>query len=242
MKIKCLLVDDEPPANDLIASYIDRMDDLEIVGKCNNAIEAFNYLQKTKVDILFLDIQMPKMTGLDLIRSLQERPRIVITTAYREFAADGFDLDVLDYLVKPVSFDRFLKAIAKYNQQNILRQVEVAEKTPDAFEKAYMYFKVNKDVKKVFLKDIIYIESVKDYVKIVTTGRALITYQRLSYMEEKLPENKFLRIHKSYIIASDKITSYNNDMVQIDQYSLPLGRSYKQSFLKFIANADLLHP
>lgn len=239
MKIKCLLVDDEPPANDLIASYIERMDDLEIVGQCNNAIDAFGILQKSKVDILFLDIQMPKMTGLDLIKALQERPRIVITTAYREFAADGFDLDVLDYLVKPVSFDRFLKAIAKYNQQNLLRNAEATEKAPDAFEKAYMYFKVNKDVKKVFLNEIIYIESVKDYVKIVTTGKPIVTYQRLSYMEEKLPENKFLRIHKSFIIASDKIISYNNDMIMIDQYSLPLGRSYKQSFLKFIANTDL---
>lgn len=239
MKIKCLLVDDEPPAIDLIASYIDRMDDLEIAGKCNNAIDAFAILQKSKVDLLFLDIQMPKMTGLDLIRSLQDRPRIVLTTAYREFAADGFDLDVLDYLVKPISFDRFLKAIAKYNQQTMFRQGEVAEKTPDAFEKAYMYFKVNKDVKKIFLKDIIYIESIKDYVKIVTTDKAVITYQRLSYMEEKLPENKFLRIHKSYIIASDKIAGYNNDVITIDQYSLPLGRSYKQSFLKFIANTDI---
>lgn len=234
MKIKCLLVDDEPPAVDLITSYIERVDDLEIVGRCNNAIEAFGFLQKTKVDLLLLDIQMPKMTGLDLIRSLHDRPKIIVITAYREFAADGFDLDVLDYIVKPVSFDRFLKAIAKYNQYTLLRQTEAPEQAPDAFEKAYMYFKVNKQMKKVFLKDIIYIESIRDYVKIVTTDKPVITYQRLSYMEEKLPENKFLRIHKSYIIAIDRISGYNNDLINIEGYELPLGRSYKQGFLKVV--------
>jgi DNA-binding LytR/AlgR family response regulator len=234
MKIKCLLVDDEPPAVDLITTYIERVGDLEIVGKCNNAIEAFGFLQKTKVDLLLLDIQMPKMTGLDLIRALHDRPKIIVITAYREFAADGFDLDVLDYIVKPVSFERFLKAIAKYNQYTLLRQAETPEQAPDAFEKAYMYFKVNKQVKKVFLKDIIYIESIKDYVKIVTTDKPLITYQRLGYMEEKLPENKFLRIHKSYIIAIDKIAGYNNDLINVDGFELPLGRSYKQGFLKVV--------
>ncbi|WP_276485053.1 LytR/AlgR family response regulator transcription factor [Paraflavitalea pollutisoli] len=234
MKIKCLLVDDEPPAVDLMSAYIERVGDLEIVARCNNAIEAFGWLQKTKIDLLFLDIQMPKMTGLDLIRALHDRPRIIITTAYREFAADGFDLDVLDYLVKPVSFERFLKAIAKYNQYNLLRQADTPEKAVDAFEQAYMYFKVNKQVKKVYLKDIVYIESIKDYVKIVTTDKALITYQRLSYMEEKLPENKFLRIHKSYIIAIDRISGYNNDLIHIEGQELPLGRSYKQGFLKVV--------
>ncbi len=234
MKIKCLLVDDEPPAVDLMTTYMERVDDLEIVGRCSNAIEAFGFLQKTKVDLLFLDIQMPKMTGLDLIRSLHDRPRIIVITAYREFAADGFDLDVLDYIVKPVSFERFLKAIAKYNQYTQIRQIEAPEQAPDAFEKAYMYFKVNKQVKKVFLKDIIYIESIKDYVKIVTTDKPVVTYQRLSYMEEKLPENKFLRIHKSYIIAIDRISGYNNDLINIEGYELPLGRSYKQGFLKVV--------
>ncbi|WEK37760.1 MAG: LytTR family DNA-binding domain-containing protein [Candidatus Pseudobacter hemicellulosilyticus] len=240
MKIKCLLVDDEPPAIDLIAAYIDRMDDLEVAGRCSNAIDAFGFLQKNRIDLLFLDINMPRMSGLDLIRSLQDRPRIVLTTAYREFAADGFDLDVLDYLVKPISFDRFLKAIAKFNQLHSFRQTEVPEQLPDGFDKAYMYFKVNKEVKKIFLRDILYIESIKDYVKIVTADKALITYQRLSYMEEKLPEHKFLRVHKSFIVSADRIAGYNNDVIRVGEHSLPLGRSYKQSFLKFIAHTASL--
>jgi len=232
VKIQCLIVDDEPPARELLVSYIDRMDDLEVRGQCSNALDAFAFIQKHPIHILFLDIQMPRMNGLELIKSLQERPRIILTTAYREFAVEGFELDVLDYLVKPISFERFLKSISKFHQQNVLKQPAVNTPKEEAFEKAYMYFKVNKDLVKIFLHEIIYIESIKDYVKIITPGRSIITYQRIGYMEEKLPENKFVRIHKSYIVAVDKIISYNNEEVKVQSFSLPIGRNYKQQFLK----------
>jgi DNA-binding LytR/AlgR family response regulator len=235
VKIQCLIVDDEPPARELMVSYIEKMDDLEICGQCSNALEAFAFLQRNPVNILFLDIQMPRMNGLELVKSLQQRPRIILTTAYREFAVEGFELDVLDYLVKPISFERFLKSISKYHQYNILNQPAASENNEEPFEKAYMYFKVNKDLVKIFLKEIIYIESIKDYVKIITPGRSVITYQRIGYMEEKLPENKFVRIHKSYIIAVDKIVSYNNEEVNVQSFSLPIGRNYKQQFLKQVA-------
>jgi DNA-binding LytR/AlgR family response regulator len=234
VKIQCLIVDDEPPARELLVSYIEKMDDLEIRGQCSNALEAFAFIQKNPVNIMFLDIQMPRMNGLELIKSLQERPRIILTTAYREYAVEGFELDVLDYLVKPISFERFLKSISKYHQYNNLKQPAASENNDEAFEKAYMYFKVNKDLVKIFLKEIIYIESIKDYVKIVTVGRSVITYQRIGYMEEKLPENKFVRIHKSYIISVDKIISYNNEEVNVQSFSLPIGRNYKQQFLKTV--------
>lgn len=234
MKIQCLIVDDEPPARELLTSYIEKMDDLEICGQCGNALEAFAFIQKNPVNILFLDIQMPRMNGLELIKSLQERPRIILTTAYREFAVEGFELDVLDYLVKPISFERFLKSISKYHQYNILKQPAVNENNEEAYDKAYMYFKVNKDLVKIFLKEIIYIESIKDYVKIVTPLKSFITYQRIGYMEEKLPENRFVRIHKSYIISVDKIVSYNNEEVNVQSFSLPIGRNYKQQFLKSV--------
>ena len=234
MKIQCLIVDDEPPARELLTSYIEKMDDLEILGQCSNALEAFAFIQKHPVNILFLDIQMPRMNGLELIKSLQDRPRIILTTAYREFAVEGFELDVLDYLVKPISFERFLKSISKYHQYNVLKQAPASENNEEAFEKAYMYFKVNKDLVKIFLKEIIYIESIKDYVKIVTAGRSIITYQRIGYMEEKLPENRFVRIHKSYIVSVDKIVSYNNEAVHVQSFSLPIGRNYKQQFLKSV--------
>jgi DNA-binding LytR/AlgR family response regulator len=234
MKVQCLIIDDEPPARELLASYVNRIDDFEIKGICSNALEAFGFLQKNHVDILFLDIQMPRMSGLELIRSLPERPAIVFTTAFREYGADGFELDVLDYLVKPITFDRFLKAIAKFNQQTLLKKNYEQANTHDAFEKAYMYFKVNRDLAKIFLKDIIYIESIKDYVKIITENRSIITYQRISFMEEKLPEHKFLRIHKSYIVALDKITGFSNDCVTAGSFSLPVGRSYKQKFMQYL--------
>jgi DNA-binding LytR/AlgR family response regulator len=237
VKIQCLIVDDEPPARELLVSYIEKMDDLEIRGQCSNALEAFAFLQRNPVNLLFLDIQMPRMNGLELIKSLQQRPRIILTTAYREFAVEGFELDVLDYLVKPISFERFLKSISKYHQYNILNQPASTENNEEPFEKAYMYFKVNKDLVKIFLKEIVYIESIKDYVKIVTPGRSIITYQRIGFMEEKLPENKFVRIHKSYIISVDKIVSYNNEEVNVQSFSLPIGRNYKQQFLKLVAVA-----
>jgi DNA-binding LytR/AlgR family response regulator len=234
MKVKCLIIDDEPPARELLAAYIQRIEDYEIKGICSNALEAFSFLQKNHVDILFLDIQMPRMSGLELIRSLPEKPAVVFTTAYREYGADGFELDVLDYLVKPFTFDRFLKAIAKFNQQVQFKKNFDQATGHNAFDKAYMYFKVNRDLVKIYLKDIVYIESIRDYVKIITDNRSIITYQRISFMEEKLPEHKFLRIHKSYIVALDKITGFSNDCVSAGTFSLPVGRSYKPKFMQYI--------
>lgn len=234
MKIQCLVADDEQPARELLGSYIEKMDDLELKGSCKNALETFSFLQKNKIDILFLDIQMPRMTGLELIRSLHERPSIIITTAYREYAVEGFELDVLDYLVKPISFDRFLKSLAKFNQFNYMRQTADPVQSEDAFGKAYLYFKVNKDLVKIFLRDILFIESNKDYVKIVTSQQSILTYQRIGYLEEKLPESRFLRIHKSYIVALDKIKSCTADSVSINNQHIPVGRNYRQNFQKHL--------
>jgi DNA-binding LytR/AlgR family response regulator len=241
MKIQCLLAEDEPLARELIISYIERIDDLELKGVFNNALDAFNFLQKNKVDLAFLDIQMPKMSGLELIKSLQVKPKIIITTAYREFAVEGFELDVLDYLVKPIVFERFLKSIAKYNQFFLKeRTVENPADSESAFNKTYMYFKVNKGLVKVFLKDIFFIESIKDYIKIITNEKHIITYQRIGYMEEKLPEDRFIRVHKSFIVAKEKITRYGSDLINIDKYEIPIGRNYKQGFLKAIQTSNVI--
>lgn len=234
MKVRCLIVDDEVPATELMASYVTRIEDFEITGICNNALDAFTFLQKNPVDLVFLDIQMPRMSGLELVRSLPEKPSVIFTTAYREYGVDGFELDALDYLVKPITFDRFLKAIAKFNQQVLLKKGLDQTQENNAFDKAYMYFKVNRDLVKIFLKNIVYIESIRDYIKIITENQSIISYQRIGYMEEKLPENKFLRIHKSYIVSLDKINSFSNDCVNIRTYSLPVGRSYKQKFLQHV--------
>lgn len=227
--VKCLIVDDEPPARELLASYISRLDDLEIVQQCGNALEAFSCLQKNAIDLMFLDIQMPRMTGLELIKSLHHPPKIVLTTAFKEHASEGFDLDVLDYLVKPISFERFMRSVAKYHQY--APKAENIEPEENTYEQAYLFIKVNKEQVKVHFKDIRYIESLKDYIKISTRTNSYVTYNRLSYMEEVLPEKRFVRIHKSYIIAINELKSYGNGFVNMGDRELPVGRIYKHLFL-----------
>lgn len=230
MNVRCLIVDDEPPARELITSYVTRLEEFQISGQFENALQAFNFLQKNSVDLMFLDIQMPGMSGLELIKSLQQAPLIVLTTAFREYATDGFDLDVLDYLVKPVSFERFMKAVSKYHQYS--SRVPALETDHNIVDNAYIFIKVNKDQVKIFLKDILYIESIKDYLKIHTKSRTYITYLRLSYMQEKLPESCFARIHKSYIVSLKAIKSFRSDSIRIGDTALPIGRFYKKNFLE----------
>ncbi len=235
MKIKCLVVDDEPLAAELVATHINKTSDLELAGICHNAIDAAAFLQKETVDLLFLDINMPRMTGLELIKTLPEKPYIIITTAYREYAVEGYEFDVLDFLLKPIIYDRFLKGITKFHQRKLASLESVA--TPaDIYEHAYKYFKVNREMKKVFLKDILYIESLKDYVRIKTDKESLITYQRISYLEEKLPDDKFMRVHKSFIVAIDKIASLGSNIVKIREKEIPIGRNYKMNVLKLMAS------
>jgi DNA-binding LytR/AlgR family response regulator len=228
MKTRCLVVDDEPPARELLVSYISKLDDFEVVIQFNNALETFNYLQKNSVDLLFLDIAMPKMTGIELIKSLHHAPSVILTTAFREYASDGFDLDVLDYLVKPISFDRFMKAIGKYHHY---QPKPLNDQAHVAFDQAYFFLKVNREQVKVYFKNILYIECIKDYIKIVTPEKTYITYERLTHMEEKLPEGRFLRIHKSYIISVDNVKTFRNDMVKVGDLTLPVGRVYRRKFL-----------
>lgn len=233
MKIKCLVVDDEPLAAELVATHITKSPDLELVGKCQNASEALSILQRDTIDLLFLDIQMPRMTGWELLKNLPVKPYVIITTAYREHALEGYEFDVLDFLLKPITYERFMKAVGKFYQ----RKMVTADTTPsvsDSYEQAYKYFKVNREMKKVFLKDILYIESLKDYVRIKTDKESLITYQRISYLEEKLPEDKFIRVHKSFIVAVDKIASLGSNTVKVREKEIPVGRNYKMNVSKLV--------
>jgi len=226
---RCLVIDDELPARELIQAYLEVLPDFEVVNSIDNAIDGFVYLQSHPVDLLFLDIQMPRMTGLDLLKSLQKRPKVVLTTAFREFAADGFDLDVLDYLVKPISQERFLKTISKYLYFQEITQIGSSQKS--AIDEAYIFLKVDKEQKKVFLHEILYIEGLKDYIKVYTLKGMYVVYERLGYMEAKLPESKFVRVHKSFIVSLNKVSKHTNDVLNIDHYEIPLGRMYKQNFL-----------
>ena len=186
-KIKCLIVDDEPLALDVLENYIQALDYLELQAKCNNAIEGINFLQFDKTDLLFLDIQMPKLTGIDFLKTLQQPPKVILTTAYREYALLGYDLNVLDYLLKPISFERFVIAVNKYHAHKpheTLPSLITSVNTSNQDE-SFIYLKADKKMIKVYLKDICYIESLKDYVKVKTTDKQIITYQKISYLEEK---------------------------------------------------------
>ncbi|HEY0896798.1 MAG TPA: LytTR family DNA-binding domain-containing protein [Sphingobacteriaceae bacterium] len=223
-KVKCLIVDDEPPAIDLLKTYITSVSELDLAGSCANAVEALSFLKNKPVELLFLDVQMPQLLGTDFVRTLKNPPKIIFTTAYREFALEGFELDAVDYLLKPISFERFLKAVNKVLQTNLEGPAAAAEQSvkPDA----YIYFRTDRKMVKVFLDDILYVESLKDYIKVITNSRQIITKQAISVLEDMLPPDQFLRIHRSYLIAVKKIESFTADDIQIGSKELPIGRMY----------------
>jgi DNA-binding LytR/AlgR family response regulator len=231
MKLRCLLIDDEPPALNVLATYITTISGLEIAGQCRNAIEALNVLQQKTVDVIFLDIKMPHIIGTDFLKNLSHPPKVIFVTAYREFAVDGFELDAVDYLVKPVSFERFFKAITKLNRLMGRETVTITDnEAPKA--PSFIYLKVDRDMKKVFVNDIEYIESWKDYVKVfLAGGKYVLAKQSISAMENLLSEHKFIRVHRSYMVSLDKISGYNGMSIQLPGHEIPIGRLYKQGVM-----------
>jgi DNA-binding LytR/AlgR family response regulator len=228
--MNCIIVEDEPLARSLIESYVQRMDGLVLVKSCSNAMEAFSIMRQKHIDLMFLDIQMPQVTGLDLLKSLNEKPKVILTTAYREYAAEAYDLDVLDYLVKPISFERFLRAVSKIDQARSRPTEELPE--VKSFADVYIYLREGREMVKVFLKDILYIESLRDYVRVKTPKEQVITYQKISFLEKKLPEDKFVRIHRSFIVSVDKVSSIMFNSVKLGDIEIPVGRNYKQQAMK----------
>lgn len=239
MKYQALIVDDEPLAINVVVRYLEGFEDFEIVDTCQNALDAFNVLDKKPVDVIFLDINMPTMSGLDLIRNLKNPPLVVITTAFREYAIDSFDLEVIDYLVKPFSLDRFMNTIGRVKKRLAPTAAPVSEQaTSETNEPQHVFFKVDKRMVKVMLDDIIYIESLKDYVRIKTATESLINHNNLVSITEYLPEDKFIRIHRSFIIALDKVKAIEGNCVEIDGKLLPIGRNYQKTVKKLILNID----
>lgn len=234
--IRCVVIDDELPARELIALHLSNLDGFELLARFDNALDGFNFLQKNAVDLVFLDIQMPRVSGLELIRSLKVCPRIILTTAYREYAVEAFELDVMDYLIKPVTQERFMKAISRFNYYNnaLLERPEVS----NSFDTAYIFLKVGKGQTKIFLKDILYIEGLKDFIRVHTSQKVFIASERMSYMEEKLPENRFARVHKSFIVAIDKINVVQAEQVIIGDIIIPVGRVFKNEFMKKVLSAQ----
>ena len=220
-KWKCLIVDDEPPAIKVLKSYAETLEYLEIIGTCNNAFQAIDMLNNERADLLFLDINMPKLLGTQLLRTIKDPPKVIFTTAHKDYAVDAFELDAIDYLLKPVSFERFLKAVNK------CCQVNPAESDPVVNDPGFLYFRADRKMMKVFLDDITFIESFRDYIVIHRQDETTLKVKyAISSVESMLPPNLFLRIHRSYIVARKKVTAFTNYDVEIGKTELPIGGSY----------------
>ena len=226
-KIKCLLVDDEPTALDILQNHLSKIEMIEIVGRCKNATEAFNSISSNEVDLIFLDINMSGISGISFARSINRSIKIIFTTAYREYAIEGFDLHAVDYLLKPISYERLLDAVTNYREQHLQKQVLSQAGTKSDF----IFLKIDRKMHKIDFNKILWIESLRDYLKIETTEGTKITRETISGLEAKLP-NDFLRIHRSFIVALKRIDRYSTEEVIVNGKSLPISRSYKEDVLK----------
>ncbi|MEN2487375.1 LytTR family DNA-binding domain-containing protein [Flavobacterium sp. B11] len=225
MKIKCVLIDDEPLAIKVLQNYFTNFTDFEVVATFNNSLEALDFINSTPVDAVFLDINMPMMTGFELISLIENKTKVIITTAFREFAAESYDLDVLDYLVKPIPLPRFIKCINKITTEyNLKNNIKVETSKGDS----HIFIKVDKKMMKINIEEILFVEGMKEYIKVVTPDKTYITHKSLTSLSEELPADRFLRIHKSYVIALNKVKSIEGNRVQIQSYNIPIGRNYSK--------------
>lgn len=227
-KITTIIADDEVLARNVILNHVAKLDRLNVVAVCSDGLEVYNAIKHSHPDLVFLDIQMPQLTGIDLLRTLKKPPAVILTTAYSEFALEGYELNVIDYLLKPISFERLLKAVDKYetwiNPQYVPpRVIQPVEASPSD---GFIYVKSEKKMVRILLKDILYIEGLKDYVKIHTVEKQVITYQTLTFFEEKLPAGQFLRVHRSYIVALGGIGSFSALELTIGSRVIPIGSTY----------------
>lgn len=242
MIIQCIAVDDEPLALNILEEYIKKIPYLDLKMTFTSALECIDYLKQNKVDLLFLDIQMEELSGIQLLKVLKDRPEVIFTTAYNKYAIQGFDLDVTDYLLKPISFERFLIAVDKvYEKINLKKSPVVTshETSSKSGEKDFFFVKTEFRLQKVFLSDILYIEGMGDYVRIVTTKERIMTLQSFKKVESVLTEPRFVRVHRSYMIALDKITSVERNRIRIGDQLIPVGENYRKAFFAMLESNGL---
>jgi len=240
--INTIIVDDEPLALDILETYIEQIPELNLIARCENAIEARNILKSHQVDLIFLDIQMPGMTGIDFAKTLTDPPQIVFTTAFPNFALEGFELNAVDYLLKPVSFDRFKKAVQKCAEKLEVSQLKSNSESTE-LKQDYIFVKADKKLIKVKYSEILYIEGLKDYVIIRTEAGRVITLQTMKSLEDKMPADKFMRVHRSFIVNIDKITAINGNVVELIEKNeikqIPVGKNYRDELGKVIDDKRL---
>lgn len=231
--ITCLIIDDEPLALDILEDYISKLPFVKLSGRCLRASDAIEIMNNESVNLIFLDINMPDVNGIQWIKSLKSLPAVIFTTAHKEYALEGYDLDVLDYLLKPISYDRFLKAVMKANEYLTLS--EQKNNLSNNHQEEYIFVKADYKILKIFLTDILYIEGLKDYVKIYAgTQHPILTLQSLMHFENTLPPKEFIRVHKSYIISLKKIQSITKNIIIIGEKNIPIGDNYKEHFFNTI--------
>ena len=233
--IQCIIVDDEPVAREILENHLNKIEAVTVVATCKNAIEAFNQLNLNAIDLIFLDINMPEISGLSFAKSINTNIKVIFTTAYREYAVDGFNLQAVDYLLKPISFERLLQAVNKYLGENsseiIKNPVEIIQDKSD-----FIFVRADRKMMKINFSEINYIESLSDYIKIHLVDKTVVTRETITNIEAKLPQKDFLRIHRSYIVSIAKIDSFTNEFIEIKKKALPISRSYKKEVLFKLEN------
>ncbi|HYQ57408.1 MAG TPA: response regulator [Draconibacterium sp.] len=232
---RCIIIDDEPIAIRVIRKHLSVFADFEVVAECSNALEAMPILQKENIDLLFCDIQMPQITGVDFIRSLAHPPKVIFTTAYRDYAIDAFELNVVDYLLKPISFERFTKAVNYFLEREAPKNV-ASKKEPGHNNRDFIFLKADKKHYKINLQDILYFESLGDYVIVYTTTQKLVSKERITHLLGTLPSDRFIQIHRGYIVSIQKIESLGAGFVEINKKKLPVGRNYKPLLANLLNN------
>jgi DNA-binding LytR/AlgR family response regulator len=236
--MNCIALDDEPLALDIIEAYVKKHPELNLVTRCNNAEEATEILKNHPIDLMFLDIQMPGINGLNFIRSLEQKPLFMFTTAYSEYAIDGFELDAIDYLLKPIAYDRFEKAVEKAKEYySIKNNLDVTESDLD---NEYIFVKANQQLVKLSYGEILYVEAFADYVKIFLNDRKIVTLQTMKKMESKLPKDIFSRVHRSFIVNRKAVESFSTSICEINGVKIPVGKSYKNDFVQLMKSNPIL--
>lgn len=237
MRIKCLIIEDEPIAREVLRDYIKKLDDFELAGEFENALEALSFLKQNRIDLIFLDINMPQLSGIEFLRSLSHPPKTIITTAYRKYALEGFDLQVLDYLLKPFSFERFFQAVEKF-YETLTYPVTLHNSDSPISSRAYLYLQDNRKTHKVYLADISLIESKGEYVQVRSGSKTVMTRSSLTAMERLLPSDQFIRTHNSFIVSLSYITAFTSSTIEVQDTEIPISRKYKNLVMKSLKDAN----
>ncbi|MCF8365744.1 MAG: response regulator transcription factor [Bacteroidales bacterium] len=241
MLIDCITIDDEPLALDQMKEYIEKVPYLNLTGFFSSGLKAIDFMKEHKVDLMFLDIQMDDLTGIQLLETITQKPKVILTTAYDQYAIKGYELNISDYLLKPISFERFVKAVNKTYDEITEKKLKTRiVKKPPCTDRNFVFIRADYKMIKVVFSDILFVEGLKDYLKIITAGKTIVTHMNFKTLEQMLPENDFVRVHKSFLVPVSKIDSIGKNSLDIGEHQIPIGDFYKKSFFDAMNSEGLL--